>query len=109
MKKALWNVYVDHGQAFGSGISAFPSVHVAMAVVTSLYLAERSRWLAPVGIAFVAIILFMSVYSGFHYAIDGYASILVVATAYGLERHYGVARSAISRTFRDVDPVAQPI
>lgn len=109
LQESLWNVYVDRGQAIGSGISAFPSVHVAMAFVTALYLAERNRWFVPIGIAFVAIILFMSVYSGYHYAIDGYASILVVAAAYVLARRYVATRSVDSRTFRDVDTVAQPI
>lgn len=109
LQESLWNVYVDRGQAIGSGISAFPSVHVAMACVTALYLAERTRWLAPIGIAFVAIILFMSVYSGYHYAIDGYAAIIVVTVAYGLARRYIATRVASSATFQPITPAAPPI
>lgn len=78
IQENLWTVYVERGQAFGSGISAFPSVHVSVAMVTGLYLIERSRWTAPIGVLFVAVILFLSVYTGYHYAVDGYVSILVM-------------------------------
>lgn len=62
----------------GLGISAFPSMHVAIAALTALYLTERSRWLAPVGVVFLGVIFFMSVYTGYHYALDGYFSIAAV-------------------------------
>lgn len=79
IQQNLWTVYVEKGQAFGSGISAFPSVHVSVAMVTGLYAIERSRWSAPFGVLFVAVIQFLSVYTGYHYALDGYVSILVMA------------------------------
>jgi hypothetical protein len=74
----LWAAYAERGVALGSGISAFPSVHVGIATITALYLAERSRWLAVPGYVFLAVILFLSVYTGYHYAIDGYFSILFI-------------------------------
>jgi len=78
IQERLWEVYRQSSVVIGSGISAFPSVHVAVATVTVIYLAERSRrWLIP-GVPFLALILFTSVYTGYHYAIDGYASILVI-------------------------------
>lgn len=75
----LWQAYAERNMALGSGISAFPSVHVGIATVTALYLAERSRWLMPPGVAFLATILFLSVYTGYHYAVDGYFSLLFIA------------------------------
>ena len=78
IQKFLWAAYAERGVALGSGISAFPSVHVGIATITALYLAERSRWLAVPGYAFLAVILFLSVYTGYHYAIDGYFSILFI-------------------------------
>lgn len=78
----LWKVYTEHTQMIGSGISAFPSVHNGVAAVVMLYLWERSKWLAPIGVTFCAAILFASVYVGWHYAIDGYASIILVAAAW---------------------------
>lgn len=74
----LWNAYVTARHKLGSGISAFPSVHLGIAMLSALYLAERSRWLLPLGLGFAATILFTSVYSGYHYAIDGYASIAII-------------------------------
>lgn len=73
----LWAVHTAKAQAMGSGISAFPSVHLAIATVTAIYLAERSIWLLPVGISFVGAILLLSIYTGYHYALDGYFSIIV--------------------------------
>ncbi len=82
MQRQLWGVYADGSMALGFGISAFPSVHVAIATVTALYLVERSRWLALPGLVFLATIQFLSVYSGYHYAVDGYISIILVAAAW---------------------------
>jgi hypothetical protein len=82
----LWRVYSEHGQVIGSGISAFPSVHNGVATLATLYLIERSRWLAPVGLIFSAAILFASIYVGWHYALDGYFSILAVTLVWYLQR-----------------------
>ena len=64
--------------ALGTGISAMPSMHVAIATLNALYLANISRWAGIAGWSFALIILFGSVYTGWHYAIDGYVSMLVV-------------------------------
>lgn len=74
----LWENHLANEQSLNIGISAFPSVHVAVAAVTAIYLGERSRLLWPVGIAFMITILFLSIYSGYHYAVDGCVSILIV-------------------------------
>lgn len=64
--------------ALGSGISAMPSMHVAIATLNACYLGRLNRWLGIAGWAFAIVILFGSVYSGWHYAVDGYVSMLVV-------------------------------
>ncbi|EPX76986.1 hypothetical protein thalar_02705 [Litoreibacter arenae DSM 19593] len=87
----LWKLYVENGQSVGSGISAFPSVHVGLAAVTMLYLCERSRALAPVGIAFAGAIMFASVYHGWHYAVDGYVSFAAVIALWAVLRRRNVA------------------
>ncbi len=74
----LWNAYVQLEQSRGPGISAFPSVHVSVATVIALYAFERSRYLLPIALFWVTAILFMSVYTGYHYAVDGYVSIIAV-------------------------------
>ncbi|WP_347312182.1 phosphatase PAP2 family protein [Defluviimonas sp. SAOS-178_SWC] len=82
----LWAAYSESGMALGSGISAFPSVHLGVATMTALYMGERSRWLILPGVAFVATILFMSVYTGYHYAVDGYFSILFMLGLWAMLR-----------------------
>lgn len=87
----LWTSYEAKALLFGSGISAFPSVHLGIATLTALYLFERQRFLILPGIAFVAVIQFLSVYTGYHYAIDGYFSIAAVIGLWmWLRRRQGV-------------------
>jgi len=74
----LWHYLVDLNQTKGSGISAFPSVHVGIAALLALYGFERGAVWGMLGAGFCAIILFLSVYLGWHYALDGYFSILAV-------------------------------
>jgi hypothetical protein len=51
---------------------------MAMVTVIAAYAVERVRTLLIPAILIVAIYQFLSVYLGWHYAIDGYASILGV-------------------------------
>ncbi len=61
-----------------SGISAMPSMHVAMAVLFALVGWRTNRWLGLLFTAYAAVILVGSVHLGWHYAIDGYASLVAV-------------------------------
>jgi len=89
VQQALWDIYAGHSASIGSGISAFPSVHVAIATVTAIYMVERSKWLLPLAAAFLFLTFFLSVYTGYHYAVDGYVSILVVfAVWWGMRRKF---------------------
>ncbi|WP_245525438.1 MULTISPECIES: phosphatase PAP2 family protein [unclassified Mesorhizobium] len=75
----LWNGYT--GATNGSiGISAFPSMHVAMAVLFSLYATRRSRLAGLLMWAFACTIMVSSVVLGWHYALDGYAGALLSIT-----------------------------
>ena len=89
----LWQLYTSGAQDAGSGISAFPSVHVAMAMVIALYLFELRRALWPVSVALVLLYQYLSVYLGWHYAVDGYASILAVLGLWAVLRHAAPARA----------------
>ncbi len=85
----LWGFYQEKQiGGIGSGISAFPSLHVAIVTLNALFVGELfgkvARFLAW---TFVAFILFGSVYLGWHYAIDGYASIAVVVAIYWIARN----------------------
>lgn len=64
----VWSGYI--GATPGSlGISAFPSMHVAMAVLFALYATRRSRLAGLLMWAFAAIIMVGSVVLGWHYAV----------------------------------------
>ncbi|ATN35013.1 hypothetical protein ACO34A_14505 [Rhizobium sp. ACO-34A] len=80
----LWTLYEKGVAGFGSGISAFPSVHVGLITMNALFLAERGRWWAAAGAAYVLLIMASSVYLGWHYAIDGYVSAGLTTAAHHL-------------------------
>lgn len=78
----LWHLHESGQGGFGSGISAFPSMHVGLVTVVALFAAERSVRLGIVAWTYVGLVLFSSVYLGWHYAIDGYAAIVTVTALY---------------------------
>jgi hypothetical protein len=86
IQQDLWHFLADRDQEIGTGISAFPSVHVGIATVIDLYGVERGLIWAIPGILFCALILFLSVYLGWHYAVDGYFSILALTGIWQLRR-----------------------
>lgn len=74
----LHSAYVSESARFGAGISAMPSMHVALAVLNALFLSRVSGWLGVLGWAYAACILFGSVHFGWHYALDGYVSAVAI-------------------------------
>ena len=62
--------------------------------MNALFVIERSRLWGRIAFLYVAFVLASSVYLGWHYAIDGYVSIAVVAAGhFGLRRY--MARSTL--------------
>ena len=87
----LWDNYVSHGTMLGSGISAMPSMHLAIATLMALLGWRINRWVGLGYTAFAAVILVGSVHLGWHYAIDGYVSIVAAiavwhATGWAMRR-----------------------
>lgn len=78
----LWKAYLAGTPEFGTGISAFPSVHVATSTFAYLVIRSQSRAWSWAALGYLALIQFCSVYLGWHYALDGYASMIVVALAW---------------------------
>jgi hypothetical protein len=74
----LWERYIANSTGLGSGISAMPSLHVAITTLNALLLSRLSRIAGILGWTYLALILVGSVHLGWHYAIDGYVSILAV-------------------------------
>jgi hypothetical protein len=77
----LWKYYQAGGAGLGTGISAMPSMHVALAVWT-LFAAWRIwKPLAVPAFVYVLIIWGASIASGWHYATDGLAGALIACAA----------------------------
>ncbi|SBS29725.1 hypothetical protein MAQ5080_01483 [Marinomonas aquimarina] len=92
----LWQSYISGSSTFGGGISAMPSMHVSVATLMALSLANMNRILGLLGWLYLIIILIGSVHLGWHYALDGYISILTtVAIWYAVKKYLP---SSINRT-----------
>ncbi|TIW95374.1 MAG: hypothetical protein E5V59_12350 [Mesorhizobium sp.] len=75
----LLTLHTTGNAGLGGGISAMPSLHVALATLNAYFLSSLNRWLGVLGWIFAALIMYGSVYTGWHYAVDGYVSIIVVS------------------------------
>lgn len=73
----LWTGYTEDKAGFGTGISAFPSMHLSIATLLFLAAWKTDRRAGIVMLAYLVFIQLGSVHTGWHYAIDGYASILL--------------------------------
>jgi hypothetical protein len=98
VQRTLWENYVTGQNMPFVGISAMPSVHVAVAVLFALLGWRASYWLGSIFTIYAGVILVGSVHLGWHYAVDGYVSIagaLVIWAVVGalLRRHGRAAHS----------------
>lgn len=68
----------NNGPHFGAGISAFPSMHIGAVMLNVMLCRHLHRFWRIVSLTFLMLILIGSVQLGWHYAVDGYFSILAV-------------------------------
>lgn len=84
-QEMLWNAHTNSTIGLGSGISAMPSLHVAIAVYMALSVSAINRIIGAIYWLFALFIQIGSVHLGWHYAIDGYVSaVLTLALWKGL-------------------------
>jgi hypothetical protein len=76
IQDVLWQNYALRDVVLGAGISAMPSMHVAMAALFAVLCWRIKRWLGIVTTAYAVIVMIGSVHLAWHYAIDGYAGAL---------------------------------
>jgi membrane-associated phospholipid phosphatase len=96
--------YRTGADALGQGISAFPSMHVAIAMLIALFFFDINKFAGYLGFIFCALILVGSVILGWHYAVDGLASMVAVAVLWALA---GWMYGAIQKN-RSAVPTAGP-
>lgn len=77
VQQSLLEWRVNGDGKLGSGISAMPSMHVSIALLVFLMMRRIGRVAGWVFGTFFVVILLGSVHTGYHYAVDGYASMLL--------------------------------
>lgn len=83
----LWSDYFLSTSRLGSGISAMPSMHISMAYLMAFSAMRISRWFGRAMLAYAIAISIGSVHLGWHYAVDGYVSILATYLIWKLAGH----------------------
>jgi hypothetical protein len=78
----LWMAHAKNITELGTAISAFPSIHVAIAALFLFYAWPLGAAARALALAFFLVILAGSVLLGWHYAVDGYAGFAGAAAVY---------------------------
>jgi hypothetical protein len=78
LQGGLMESYGTHQLAVGAGISALPSVHNALAMLFTLAAFRLNKVAGWIMAAYAAFIWLGSIFLGWHYAIDGIVSLLLI-------------------------------
>jgi hypothetical protein len=103
----LWNNYVEPSASLVSGISAFPSMHISVALLYCLMARKYHRNIRIFFWGFLGCVMVGSVVLAWHYAVDGYFSILST-TAIWFSVDYLVRRFNLSKPFFGKEKIASP-
>jgi hypothetical protein len=95
----LWKSHLSGNVDAGAAISAFPSMHLANATMFVLLAGHIHKGLKWAAIVYCAIVLFGSVFLGWHYAVDGY---FAIAATIAIWKLVGIA---LKRKLPEVQPV----
>jgi hypothetical protein len=93
--------YSSYEPGIGRGISAMPSLHVAIAMLQAILGWKLGRWPGIIATVYLFAILLGSVHLGWHYAVDGYAAMMAVPLLWVVA---GWIAGAATRR----DPIIQP-
>ncbi|MEP2234618.1 MAG: phosphatase PAP2 family protein [Alteripontixanthobacter sp.] len=84
VQQMLLDWHMADAGGLGSGITAMPSMHVAICVLFWLAMRRVSRRLAAVFLAFLVAIWIGSVHLAYHYAVDGLVSLIAIIALWKL-------------------------
>lgn len=73
----IWESYISTTIDVGTGISAMPSMHLAITTLLYLSAKEFNKYLGYMMLVFLILIQIGSVHLAWHYAVDGYFAILM--------------------------------
>jgi membrane-associated phospholipid phosphatase len=76
-RDVLWSAYRHGVDAFGLGISAMPSMHVATATLVACLAFAVGLWLGIVASLCTVLMAIASIALGWHYSLDGYVGALL--------------------------------
>jgi hypothetical protein len=79
IRDRLWRAYLGSTGDMASGISAMPSLHVAIVTLCAISGWYVNRLVGALMTLFAIVIFIGSIHLGWHYAVDGYASALATA------------------------------
>ena len=98
VQNLLLKEYQNASHGLGRGITAMPSMHVSLAFLFFLAMRHVSRVAAWLSGIFCVIILIGSVHLAYHYAVDGYASIIVTAVIWKVVGIWSNRRTTVRRS-----------
>jgi hypothetical protein len=110
----LWDSYTGKVYPY-LGISAFPSMHNALAALLALVAWRMHRVLGIMMTIFAGLILLGSVHLAWHYAVDSYAGILIAMSCHGgspggwRDGTCASARPAVPRRVGTPCPLTHPL
>ena len=94
----LWDIYASKRFGAASGISAMPSMHVAMSTWTVIAFHQFARRWLPVALLGWAVITALSIALGWHYASDGIVGSLAALGTYAALSKVMQLRVSTART-----------
>ena len=94
----LWDIYASQRFGAASGISAMPSMHVAMSTWTVIAFHQFARVFLPVALLGWVVITGLSIALGWHYASDGIVGSLAAWGTYAALRKVIALRASAVRT-----------
>lgn len=110
LQQRLWDAYLTPGDAFAfEGISAMPSLHVAVAAYFAAWAWRMDRVWGMVFTLYAFVIFLGSVALGWHYAVDGYAGLLIaLAVQRASEWLVCMPGSAAGSNAHNLEPISSP-